>query len=149
MKFRVFFLFFSISIFFSCSISINNIDCANQHLKITPHYYESMSHGSETYFVHYLYVEGYNEECFNNTDFIKICEQYVDTVNTNVPVYGIGFYKSIISFPTINDEQDWKEINKDAILMFGVNRKLSVQKILEINSITFYNSGEEQTIHLK
>ncbi|HEX8549532.1 MAG TPA: hypothetical protein VF691_21395 [Cytophagaceae bacterium] len=104
--------------------------CCNQ-FSLLPHYYEEVANGDKIGYEHYLYLDKYQEGCFNYIDFVKIANEYKDTCKNNTPINGIYFLKSVEGFNAKNEDlRDWNEIEKNLLLglYYNTTGELSIIK---------------------
>ena len=54
-------------------------------------YTQTVCHGSACSYVHYMMLDTYDDEKFNDYDFVHLADGYLDTVKTALPVAAIQF----------------------------------------------------------
>lgn len=96
-------------------------------------------HGDSCSYVHYLMLSSYNEECFNDYNFVQIADKYIDSVQVQLPIAAIRFCKPF-KFDKIGGSENDEQLDKHAIMEMWYKNQSSINKVPEISHIKIWTS---------
>jgi hypothetical protein len=111
--------------------------------KIKCIYFEQGCNGDKCGYFHTVMLDHYNDNCFNDYDFIYIADKYLDSVKTNLPVKGITFVKPF-NFQPVYDSRDIEPIRDNSIVDIYFMDDTMKNKVPEITSICIWINGERK-----
>ena len=86
----------------------------SEQIKFIPHYYNLLTHDTDTSYAHYIYIK--NNTLHDSAFYKKIALKYIDTVQSHIPVASIEFIDDIQYFDNKTTEQDWEIIKKYRVM---------------------------------
>ena len=142
------FLFIGITLFLSTSCQSESSDC---EISVSLHYTDKGSSNSVISYAHYLILENYEDERFNQTFFIKLANNYIDTASIDKPIGAIYFSKPNPSFDTSGDPDylHWEKVREGFILSIDFSKKSLSTGEYKISSITVWEDGDPKNIYLE
>jgi len=120
-------------------------------LKVNSLFTERGVNNLDTSFTHYLVLTNYEDECFNDTKFVEIANNYLDSVFTDTPVGAIYFTKENPEFDTSGDPDylNWQENrNKFIISIYYCSKPKTGSNCNGISSIAIWKNGDPQVVYL-
>lgn len=121
------------------------IDCST--IKLRSYYSEHGKHEMDFY-THYVIMDGYEEECFSNYDFIEMAYKYIDTVKHHIPIKVVSFCSSDKDFDTIPDNQDWGKIRSNFVIDVCFKEQTLIARLPQVQSISVWKDGVSYEIDL-
>ncbi|MFT3678679.1 MAG: hypothetical protein QM791_00315 [Ferruginibacter sp.] len=90
-------------------------------------------------------LDNYNDDCFNDYNFIYIADKYLDSVTTNLPVNGLTFVKPF-NFQPVYDSRDGEPLREHSILDIYFSNETKKNKVPEITSIGIWTNGTRKDL---
>jgi len=115
-------------------------------LIVKPVYYDKGCHGNHCAYYHTLMVENFEDTCFrlgSTYDFIRLADEYLDSVKTDTPVAGITFIRSF-DFNPHYDGRDTEPLHEHTILDIDYNEDSWGSKVPEIDGVGYWVNGERK-----
>lgn len=135
-----------ISIFlfiFLGSCGSNDLRCDDPKMKRI--YTEEFGSYDKVSYTHTVMLDRYDEDCFNDYDFIYMADRYLDTVTIDLPVGAITVVKPF-DFTPYYDGRDNEPIKSHSIVDIFYADETMAKKIPEISAIGIWIGGERKDL---
>lgn len=123
--------------------SFDEKDCVETDIR--PIYYEQGCNGDKCGYFHTVMLDSYNDDCFNQYDFVFMADTYLDSVKTNLPVKGITFVRPFDFHPAY-DSEDAGPIRENSIVDIYYTDETMNNKVPEISSISIWTKGKRKDL---
>lgn len=107
---------------------------------ITSFYFDQVCQGDSCSYIHYLMLSSYEDENFNDYDFVYLSDKYLDSVQTHLPVAAIEFCKPF-KFKDIGGSENGEQITKNAITLLWFENQSLTNKVPEISHVSIWTES--------
>lgn len=140
------FLCVIILLFFSCQTNKNKTNNESpKDVKIKRFYSNQVCQGDSCAYVHYLMLSSYDDDSFNDYDFVYLGDKYLDTVSSPLPITAIEFCRPF-DFREADGSENDQQTNKNAICLLWYNWQGIQGKVPEISQVSIWLQGQRKNL---
>ncbi|MDJ1495013.1 hypothetical protein QNI19_18890 [Cytophagaceae bacterium DM2B3-1] len=140
-KYVLFALYGSLMVsIYGCIQKETNVSCKGIHLERV--YAERTGRNDKTFYIHYILLRNYNENCFEFINFTNRTKRYIDSCSSYRPITRVVFLSSTEDVGFEIRELDPEKIAKYEVISFDVDFN-------SISAIRFVKNGFRKEFRIK
>lgn len=118
--------------------------------ELVPVYQMELGTNDDISFAHYIMIDEYSDNCFEDIPFVKLAKDYCDTVSFNTPISSIRFIEPGTPNDVAEDlNQGYSDkIDEISILDLAFASNYVSRDSLGFYSVTFYKNDTPHKLHL-